>query len=142
MDKSAMMNWWRQNLGIVATEAARNRVHPYVDVINQWGGGSKAILVPLYQLVYHDAVITSFGARDRKTLLQGILFSGQPELPFAPTDEKSMALIRTMMALHKRVGMLQMTKHEFLDPNYRKERTTYCGWNDSDCGLGCEQLQD
>ena len=121
----AMMNWSRRNLGIVATEAGADWVIPYVDVINQSGGGSKAILVPLYQLVYHDAVITSFGARDQKTLLQGILFGGQPELPFAAADEKSMALIRTMMALHKRVGMLEMTKHEFLDSNYRKERTTF-----------------
>ena len=121
----AMMNWSRRNLGIVATEAGADWVIPYVDVINQSGGGSKAILVPLYQLVYHDAVITSFGARDHKTLLQGILFGGQPELPFGPTDENSMALIKTMMALHKRVGMLEMTRHEFLDANYRKERTTY-----------------
>ena len=121
----AMMNWSRQNLGIVATEAGADWVIPYVDVINQSGGGSKAILVPLYQLVYHDAVITSFGARDQKTLLQGILFGGQPELPFTSTDEKTMSLIRSMMALHKRVGMLEMTKHEFLDTNYRKERTTF-----------------
>jgi hypothetical protein len=36
-----------------------------------------------------------------------------------------MALIRQMMALHKRVGMLEMMRHEFLDANYRKERTTF-----------------
>jgi len=120
-----MMNWSRHNLGIVATESGADWVIPYVDVINQSGGGSKAILVPLYQLVYHDAVITSFSARNQKTLLQGILVGGQPELPAAPADEKSMSLIRTMMALHKRVGMLEMTKHEFLDANYKKERTTF-----------------
>jgi hypothetical protein len=120
-----MMNWSRQNLGIVATEAGADWVIPYVDVINQSGGGSKAVLVPLYQLVYHDAVITSFGARDRKTLLQGILYGGQPELPIGPVDEKTMALIRQMMALHKRVGLLEMTRHEFLDANYRKERSTF-----------------
>jgi hypothetical protein len=123
----ALMNWSRQNLGIVATESGADWVIPYVDVINQSGGGSKAILLPLYQLVYHDAVITSFGARDQKTLLQGILFGGQPELPFTSgaVDEKTMALIRAMMTLHKRVGMLEMTKHEFLDGAYRKERTTF-----------------
>jgi Family of unknown function (DUF5696) len=120
-----MMNWSRQNLGIVATEAGADWVIPYVDVINQSGGGSKAILVPLYQLVYHDAVITSFGARDEKTLLQGILFGGQPELPIAPSDEKTLGLIRQMMALHKRIGMLEMTKHEFLDVKYRQEKTTF-----------------
>jgi hypothetical protein len=121
----AMMNWSRQNLGIVATESGADWVIPYVDVINQSGGGSKAILLPLYQLVYHDAVITSFGARDRKTLLQGLLFGGQPELPFAGGDEQTMTLIREMMMLHKRVGMLEMTKHEFLDTTFKKERTTF-----------------
>ena len=29
-----------------------------------------------------------------------------------------------MMVLHKRVGMLQMTKHEFDTPNHRKEHKT------------------
>ncbi|HSB28304.1 MAG TPA: DUF5696 domain-containing protein [Pyrinomonadaceae bacterium] len=120
-----MMNWSRQNLGIVATEAGADWVIPYIDVINQSGGGSKAVLVPLYQLVYHDAVITSFGARDQKTLLQGILFGGQPELPLTAVDEKTMALMKKMMSLHRRVGMLEMTRHEFLDANYRKERTTF-----------------
>jgi hypothetical protein len=34
-------------------------------------------------------------------------------------------LTRQMCALHKRVGMLEMTRHEFLGTNYRKERTTF-----------------
>ncbi len=127
LGQAAMLNWSRQNLGVVATEAGSDWVIPYVDVINQSGGGSKAILVPLYNLVYHDAVIVSFGARDQKSLLQGLLFAGVPELPIMQSgiDEKSMALIRQMTALHKRVGLLEMTKHEFLDSNYRKERTTF-----------------
>ncbi|HMH42581.1 MAG TPA: DUF5696 domain-containing protein, partial [Pyrinomonadaceae bacterium] len=62
--RAATMNWSRHNLGIVATEAGADWVIPYVDVINQSGGGSKAILVPLYSLVYHDAVVVSYGARD------------------------------------------------------------------------------
>ncbi len=127
LGQAAMLNWSRQNLGVVATEAGADWVIPYVDAINQSGGGSKAILVPLYNLVYHDAVIVSFGARDQKSLLQGLLFAGVPELPIMESgiDEKAMALIRQMSALHKRVGLLEMTKHEFLDSNYRKERTTF-----------------
>src|SRR6266850_831648 len=123
----AMLNWSRQNLGIVVTESGADWVIPYVDVVNQSGGGSKAILVPLYQLVYHDAVIVSFGARDEKSLLQGLLFGGVPELPIDQTgvSAKSLALMRQMGALHKRVGLLEMTKHEFLDINYSKERTTF-----------------
>jgi len=75
--------------------------------------------------VYHDAVIVSFGARDQPSLLRGILYGGVPELPITPTDEKTLELMRAMMALHKRVALLEMTKHEFLDRNYRVEQTTY-----------------
>jgi hypothetical protein len=123
--RAATMTWARHNLGIVATEAGADWTIPYADVINQSGGGSKAILVPLYQLVYHDAVIVSFNARDQKSLLQGLLFGGVPELPITPVDEKTLSLMKAMMALHKRVGLLEMTKHEFLAANYRKERTTF-----------------
>jgi hypothetical protein len=125
--QTAMLNWSRQNLGIVATESGADWVIPYVDVVNSSGGGSKAILLPLYNLVYHDSVIVSFGARDEKSLLQGLLFGGVPEWPIQPTNvsEKMFGLMRQMMALHKRIGMLEMTRHEFLDANYRKERTTF-----------------
>ncbi len=123
--RAACMNWSRHNLGIVATEAGADWVIPYVDVINQSGGGSKAILVPLYNLVYHDAVIVSYGVRDQQSLLRGILNGGVPELPITATDEKTLSLMRQMMALHKRVGLLEMTKHEFLGTKYRKERTTF-----------------
>jgi hypothetical protein len=123
--RAATMTWARHNLGIVATEAGADWTIPYVDVINQSGGGSKAIVVPLYQLVYHDAVIISYGARDQPSLLRGILNGGVPELPITPTDEPTLQLMRAMMQLHKRVGLLEMTRHEFLDANYRKERTTF-----------------
>jgi hypothetical protein len=123
----AMLAWSRRNLGIIATESGADWTIPYVDIVNSSGGGSKAILVPLYNLVFHDAVIVSFGARDEKTLLQGLLFGGVPEMPIdqAAVSEKTTALMRQMCALHKRVGMLEMTRHEFLGNNYRKERTTF-----------------
>ncbi|HJZ82277.1 MAG TPA: DUF5696 domain-containing protein [Pyrinomonadaceae bacterium] len=143
--RAATMTWARHNLGIVATEAGADWTVPYVDVINQSGGGSKAILVPLYNLVYHDAVIVSYGARDQQSLLRGILNGGVPELPVTPTDGKTLALMRTMMALHKRVGLLEMIKHEFLDANYRKERTTFAdgttvtvNWDDNSFAINPE----
>ena len=123
--RAATMTWARHHLGIVATEAGADWVVPYADVINQSGGGSKAILVPLYNLVYHDALIVTYGARDEQSLLRGILNGGVPELPITPVDEKMVRLMRAMMALHKRVAMWEMTRHEFLDANYRKERTTF-----------------
>ena len=125
--EAAMLNWSRQNLGIVATEAGSDWVIPYVDTINQSGGGSKAVLLPLYSLVYHDAVLASYNSRDQKSLLLGLLNGGVPELPVLPgaVDEKALALIHAMASLNRRVALLEMTNHEFLDRNYRKERTTF-----------------
>ena len=125
--QAAMLNWSRAHLGVVATEAGSDWVTPFVDSINQSGGGSKAVLVPLYQLVYHDAVIISYSARDRQSLLRGLLCGGVPELSVAqtPPDEKTLELIRKVAVLNERVAQLEMTKHEFLDAKFRKERTTF-----------------
>jgi hypothetical protein len=125
--RAACFNWSRQNLGIVATEAGADWVIPYVDTVNQSGGNGKAIPVPLYNLVYHDAVIVSYGSRDQKSLLQGLLAGGVPEMPVVRStmDARSLELIRQMTALHKRVALLEMTRHDFLDKNYRRERTTF-----------------
>jgi len=52
---------------------------------------------------------------------------GVPDLPLTQSniDERTMVLVRQIAALQKRVGLLEMSKHEFLDSNYRKERTTF-----------------
>jgi hypothetical protein len=125
--RAACFNWSRHNLGIVATEAGADWVVPYVDSVNQSGGNGKVIPVPLYNLVYHDAVIISYGFRDRKSLLQGLMAGGVPEMPVVQNtlDAGSLDLIRQMIALHRRVALIEMTRHDFLDNNYRKERTTY-----------------
>ena len=39
--------------------------------------------------------------------------------------EKNLTLIRQMASLHERLALIEMIKHEFLDKNYRKERTTF-----------------
>jgi hypothetical protein len=102
-------------------------VIPFVDTVNQSGGGSKAILLPLYSLVYHDAVLVAYNSRDQRSLLLGLLNGGVPELPVLPgaVDERTKALIRAMAALNRRVALLEMTNHEFLDQNYHQERTTF-----------------
>jgi hypothetical protein len=127
--QAEMLTWARHNLGVTATEAGSDWVIPYVDIVNQSGSVGKCVPVPLYNLVYHDAVIVSFGAGrsgGEKNLLLGLLCGGVPELPV--TEEPSadsMPLIRKMAALHKRVGLLGMTNHEFLNPDRTRERTTF-----------------
>jgi hypothetical protein len=122
------LNWARNHLGFTATEAGSDWVVPYVDCINQSGGNGKCIPVPLYNLVYHDAVLISYGegrSGGQKNLLAGILCGGVPELPVSATDETSLGLLRRMAALHKRIALLEMTDHQFLDKERRRERTKF-----------------
>lgn len=111
-------NWSRNNLGFVGTEAAADWTIPYADFSSPLSS-NKGIPAPLFNLVYHDAIITPYQPGD----LRGLLNGGVSQIrDFAPED---LALIRRMSALHERVALQEMTNHEFLDKNYRKERTTF-----------------
>jgi len=129
--EAELLTWSRHNLGFTATEAGSDWVIPYVDCVNQSGGVGKCIPVPLYNLVYHDAVLISYGegrAGGRKNLLLGILCGGVPELPVTARPDKdatSPALIKQMSALNKRVALLEMTDHAFLDKDRHQERSTF-----------------
>jgi hypothetical protein len=125
-----LMNWAGHNLGFTATEAGSDWVIPFTDCVNQSGGLGRAISIPLYQLVYHDAVLISYGEGRRgghNNLLLGILCGGVPELPvnLKEVSDNSLALMKQMAALNKRVGLLEMTNHEFLDASRNQERTTF-----------------
>src|ERR1039457_1070980 len=105
-------------------------VIPFTDCVNQSGGLGRTIPIPLYQLVYHDAVLISYGEARRgghNQLLLGCLCGGVPELPvnLGAVSKDSLDLMKKMAALNKRVGLLEMTNHEFLDANRRQERTTF-----------------
>src|SRR6266542_2465203 len=52
-------NWTRNNLGIVGTEAACDWTVPYSDISSPLGP-AKCVTVPLFNLVYHDAIITPY----------------------------------------------------------------------------------
>jgi hypothetical protein len=127
-DRAVVCNWVRRNLGIVGTEDGADWTIPYVDYAtnrfnrNPGSGNDEtavgAIVVPLYELVYHDAIVTTYSPND----LRGLLHGNAPSMRADPVD---MAAVRRMMALHKRVGLLEMTKHELLDAERTKERTTF-----------------
>ena len=114
--------WTRHNLGLVGTEAGADWVIPYVDYSTDAKAGT-VISVPLYTLVYHDAIITPEGGMG--DYLRCLLNGGYPGVPRDLNNEKEITIMKTIIALHKRVALLEMTNHEFLDKNYRKERTTF-----------------
>jgi hypothetical protein len=118
--------WVRNHLGLVGTEAAADWVIPYVDFGSANPGRGTAIPVPLYQLVYHDAIVTPQSSGAGPNNLVGMLHGGVPQLwGRGEITEEAIAAVRQMAALHARVALLEMTNHEFLDKNHRKERTTF-----------------
>jgi hypothetical protein len=129
--RAAACNWVRNNLGIVGTEDGADWIIPYVDYVtdrinrtpNSGNDGSSegAIPVPLYDLVYHDAVVTTIGSDN----LRGFLYASAPSMRTRSERSPDLEQVRRRAALHQRVGLLEMTKHEFLNENRTKERTTF-----------------
>jgi hypothetical protein len=118
-DRAACFRWVRERLGIVGTEAACDWTVPYADISSPLRP-ARVVPVPLFELVYHDAILTTYNPTD----LRGLLHGGVPQVGFADAL-KDLAAVRRMAALNQRLALVEMTKHEFLDSNYRKERTTF-----------------
>jgi hypothetical protein len=128
-DRAAVMRWVKNNLGNVGTEDGSDWVIPYADYLTSRMNRSAstgtdpdhqdAIPIPLYELVYHDAVVTTYSPAD----LRGLLHASSPEF----RGGANVDAVKRMAELHKRVGLLEMTNHEFLDKDRRRERTTFAG---------------
>jgi catechol 2,3-dioxygenase-like lactoylglutathione lyase family enzyme len=127
--RAEVCHWVRRHLGIMGTEDGADWIIPYVDYVTNRtnrnpGSGNDAssvgaIPVPLYELVYHDAVVTTYSPND----LRGFLHGNAPTMRGEPGTD--VAKVRQLAALHERVGLLEMTKHEFLDAGRTRERTTF-----------------
>jgi hypothetical protein len=61
---------------------------------------------------------------DRPNWLYGMLNAGPPRVNLNAYDGPH-EIIDQMVALQKRVALLAMTNHEFLDANHTKERSTF-----------------
>ncbi len=117
----ACFTWSRQNIGFIGTEAGCDWTVPYADMTSALRA-NKAVPVPLFNLVYHDAIIVPYDASDLRGYLNGGLPQGFRGGEFTDADLQK---IRRMASLHKRLALTEMTKHEFLGENYRKERATF-----------------
>jgi hypothetical protein len=118
-DRGACYNWVRQRLGIVGTEAACDWTIPFAEISSPLRP-ARVVPVPLFNLVYHDAILTTYNPTD----LHGFLNGGVPQVGFADIEKDRAATLR-LGALNERVALLEMTDHQFLDASYRKERTTF-----------------
>lgn len=125
--RADVCHWVRRHLGIMGTEDGADWIVPFVDYVtsranrNPHSGNDEtaqgAIDVPLYELVYHDAVVTT------SSDLRGFLHGNAPSMRSGAAD--GLDRVRRMAALHERVGRLEMVGHEFLDAARTKERTTF-----------------
>src|SRR5581483_3716705 len=120
-DRAACCIWARRHLGIVGTEAGCDWLIPYADFSSPLDPPKAGIPVPLFDLVYHDAIITPHRSGD----LCGLLEAGVPQGDIKRELPQNLKMDRQIEALHERVGLLEMTKHEFLDASHRKERTIF-----------------
>jgi hypothetical protein len=126
--------------GIVSSEEAADWAIPHLDLVhhaphaldpNPGQGPAVGIPVPLYSLVYHDALFVpwslgkgAWGIPDADLgFLYGLGNAGLPYLSIEPTDEE-LEKVRTMCALHERVGLLELVNHEFLDGGRASETST------------------
>jgi hypothetical protein len=139
--RGACLDFIRAMGGIVSSEEPADWAIPHIDLVhhgsfalvpNPGHGPAMGIPIPLFNLVYHDALLLpwslgkgSWGIpEDDLGFLHGLANAGLPYLSLHPT-EKELTQVRTMCALHQRVALLEMTKHEFLDTSFRKQRTTF-----------------
>jgi len=116
--------------GVVSSEEPDDWAIPHLDLVhhaphaldpNPGHGPAMGIPVPLYSLVYHDALLVpwsldrgSWGIPETDLgFLYGMGNAGLPYLPIEPTEDE-LAMVRAMCALHERVGLLELVKHEFL----------------------------
>ena len=132
----------RQNVGIVSSEEAADWAIRSLHLVHHttWAVDANydnfAITLPLFALVYHDALIVPFETgRQRGSyyytkndlpFLHALISAGMPYLPIDATAEDA-AAVKIAAELHGRAALSEMTGHQLLDPDGRRQRATYEG---------------
>ena len=131
----------RTQVGVVSSEEPADWAIPHLDLVhhapfalspNPGSGPAMGIPVPLFSLVYHDALIIpwslgkgAWGIPENDSgYLHGLAHAGLPYLSIQPS-EAELERVRTMCNLNKRLALIDMTDHKFLDENYRKQQTIF-----------------
>lgn len=130
----------KEQWGIVSSEEPVDWAIPYLDLAHHgpWpvmeNDTPFAIMIPLFNLVYHDAIFLPFESKMTRDSyyypateipgLYGLLNAGMPYVAEEPTPEE-LETVKAMAALHRRVGLLEMTGHELLDDAGRRQRSTF-----------------
>jgi hypothetical protein len=107
---------------------------PYALLPNPGKGPALGIPVPLFSLVYHDALVVPWSAEavagtwgipeGEWGFLHALLNAGVGYIGIEPGDQE-LERNRILSELHQRVGWLEMTNHEFLDEAHHRQRAAF-----------------
>ncbi|HOY57941.1 MAG TPA: DUF5696 domain-containing protein [Verrucomicrobiota bacterium] len=139
--RAECLNFVRSYGGVVSSEEPSDWSVPYLDLVHHGpfglspgpgSGPAMGIPVPLFNLVYHDALLMPWSMErgewgiPNKDLgfLHALANGGMPYLGLTPSSDQ-LERVRTVTRLHARVALLEMTRHEFLDAGWRRQRTTF-----------------
>jgi hypothetical protein len=131
----------RTKVGVVSSEEPADWAIPHLDLVhhapfalspNPGRGPAMGIPIPLFSLVYHDAIFIpwslgkgAWGIPEKDlAYLHGLANAGLPYLSITP-GQTELERVRTMCNLNKRLALIEMTGHKFLDDKYRRQQTTF-----------------
>jgi Family of unknown function (DUF5696) len=127
--------------GVVSSEEPADWAIPHLDLVhhgphaldpNPGQGPAVGIAIPLFSLVYHDALFLpwslSKGAWGIPESDLGFYYAlghaGLPYLSVEPTDEE-LARVRAVCELNERLALVELVGHEFVGGNVRLQRFSY-----------------
>ena len=127
---------------VVSSEEPVDYAVPFLDLVhhgpygtypNIGGGEATGIPVPLFNLVYHDAILLPWEMgedggwgvpKGDAARLHCLLNAGLPYVSPGASEEQ-IERVKEAATLAQRCGMMEMTNHEFLDESRRKQKTTF-----------------
>ncbi len=131
----------RTNVGVVSSEEPADWAIPHLDLVhhgpfaldpNPGRGPAMGIPIPLFSLVYHDALLVpwslgkgAWGIPEKDWgYLHGLAHGGLPYLSITPSDEE-LKQVRVMCELNRKLALVEMVDHRYLDENYRIQETVF-----------------
>jgi hypothetical protein len=127
---------------VVSSEEPTDYLAPHIDLVHHGpyatapkigGGDARGIPVPLWDLVYHDALLVPWDMGENggwgtpngdAGYLHCFLNTGMPYLGLGAGPDQ-IARMKEAAALNQRCATSEMLTHEFLDDSYRAQRATY-----------------
>lgn len=108
---------------------------PYSLSPSLWNGIGNGIPIPLFNLVYHDAVLFywinypasmgGWGIPNNDRYFSHAILNANPVYMLIDANEEEIHLCQAIERISKHLAFTRMVKHEFLNDSYRCQRTTF-----------------